>query len=940
MRKQLLLILLLTFAPVYLLTAFGQGIPFIRNYTPDDYHANNLNYDVENDENGNVFVANFEGLMYYDHANWRIIHLPGISRVTVTVRTSDNTMWIGGYNYFGRVQKKENGEIYLQRIGKPDLFQGEVSEIFERDGKVRFIVNDGNIYQVEGDDAKVWKAVDSKSLKIGMLDVVDVDAVIRGDKEVVRTDVLIEEPLGNDGTAIAKKGVGVVIRNNKGEDLYTISDENGICSNEIVYLSYDNRGKLWAATAKGVFSVQVPSAFSRFTAHEGLIGTVLSIEKFGGKIYAGTDEGLFRQEGMRFVRVSGINHACWDLKKNGQDMFAATANGIYRLSSGGGISQLSNTSSMSLQEDGDQIYSGEIDGAYLYSLNSPIRKKICHSENIRKIIKDAQGTIWLQSLYGQVWYKKANDQSFSLYVTDKKETMSTIVMTDGKVEVISAESTKPFPYPLYSFYDDKGITWLTNNEGKALYRWKDGKQLNDIIQFLAPIQEIVIRSIYIDQDVIWIGTETGLVIINTQAKDAIQNTKSTLRIRSITLDGDSVLWGGFGEMPEMLAELTHNEKSLNFTFSLDNIPIAGQTLYRYRLNDGSWSAWSPSTSANFANLSHGNYTFSVQAKDITNNITDITSIQFKINPPFYLRWYMNLLYILLMVAFAFILFRLRLRRLEKEKIRLEKIVQDRTAQVVRLEKMATAGKLTQGLIDRILNPLNYINHFAKLSEGLVKDVKANVEDEQEHMDEENYEDTMDVLNMLSGNLEKVGEHGQNTTRTLKAMEEMLKDRTGGVVDTDIAAILRQDQEMTENYYAKEIAEHQIRLRFDIPNQEIPVRANPDQLSKTFMSFVSNSIYALIKKKQRTDYSPELTTTVSIDGNTIRIVFHDNGIGIEQTIIDKIYDPFFTTKTTGEAAGVGLYLSHEIIQNYGGNISVNSVKDEFCEFIITLPVLKK
>ena len=107
-----------------------------------------------------------------------------------------------------------------------------------------------------------------------------------------------------------------------------------------------------------------------------------------------------------------------------------------------------------------------------------------------------------------------------------------------------------------------------------------------------------------------------------------------------------------------------------------------------------------------------------------------------------------------------------------------------------------------------------------------------------------------------------------------------------------------------------------------------------------MSFLGNSIYALVKKKQRADYQPELITTVSTHGDTIRIVFHDNGIGIESTIINKIFDPFFTTKTTSEAAGVGLYLTHEIIQNYRGDISVNSVKDEFCEFTITLPVLKK
>jgi len=73
---------------------------------------------------------------------------------------------------------------------------------------------------------------------------------------------------------------------------------------------------------------------------------------------------------------------------------------------------------------------------------------------------------------------------------------------------------------------------------------------------------------------------------------------------------------------------------------------------------------------------------------------------------------------------------------------------------------------------------------------------------------------------------------------------------------------------------------------------------------------------------------------------VELTVHDNGVGIEQTILDKIFDPFFTTKTTGEASGVGLYLSHEIIQNHGGNIRVESVKDEFAEFVIEIPLLKQ
>ena len=321
-------------------------------------------------------------------------------------------------------------------------------------------------------------------------------------------------------------------------------------------------------------------------------------------------------------------------------------------------------------------------------------------------------------------------------------------------------------------------------------------------------------------------------------------------------------------------------------------------------------------------------------------------MRFRIIPPFYLRWYMNIFYLLLMLALAYALFRLRLRRLEKEKVRLEMIVRDRSAEVVRLEKMATAGKLTQGLIDRILNPLNYINNFAKLSEGLVRDVMANVEEEKEHIDEDNYEDTVEVLDMITGNLQKVGEHGQNTTRILKAMEEMLKDRSGGIVDMDLMAVIRQDKEILHEYYKQEIAQYGIRTYFNDSNEQLPISGNAEQLSKTIMSLLGNAVYAVVRKAQKLHnsetgeaYVPEISLHVERKNKTIKLSVRDNGIGIEEGIIGKIFDPFFTTKTTAEASGVGLYLSREIVQSHGGDIQVNSLKNEYTEFIITLPVRK-
>jgi signal transduction histidine kinase len=206
------------------------------------------------------------------------------------------------------------------------------------------------------------------------------------------------------------------------------------------------------------------------------------------------------------------------------------------------------------------------------------------------------------------------------------------------------------------------------------------------------------------------------------------------------------------------------------------------------------------------------------------------------------------------------------------------------------------------------------------------------------MDPDNYEDTVDVLGMLRSNLQKVSEHGQNTTRTLEAMEGMLKDRSGGIVPMNLTPVLHQDEEMLRNYFAGDIAKYGVQIAFEYP-EEISMNGNAELLSMTLMSMLGNAFYAVVKRRQRDDFQAEVSLKANIEGDKVVISIRDNGIGIEDTIIDKIFDPFFTTKTTGEAAGVGLYLSREIIQNHGGDIYVKSEKNVYSEFTIILPTLK-
>ena len=312
------------------------------------------------------------------------------------------------------------------------------------------------------------------------------------------------------------------------------------------------------------------------------------------------------------------------------------------------------------------------------------------------------------------------------------------------------------------------------------------------------------------------------------------------------------------------------------------------------------------------------------------------------------------------------LLRFRTHRLMKEKMRLEDIVEQRTSQIrlqkeeieeksksleqalddlgkaqdslIRQEKMATVGQLTKGLIDRILNPLNYINNFSHLTQGLVKDIEQNLNDEKENIDEEVYEDTEDVLSMVNMNLSKIESHGVNVTRILKAMEEVLKDRSTVLQPIDLMMCCRKNFEMLNTYYAQDIKDSHIRTEFNEQLEFVAVNANAEQLSKTVMSLLANSVYAVKKKFNQNPYDAVIRLSVDlIEGKQVCIHVYDNGIGIEDTIIERIFDPFFTTKTTGEAAGVGLFLSREIILNHNGAITVHSQKNEYTEFVISLPL---
>ena len=867
--------------------AAAQGLPLIRNFTVAEYGGHNRCYDIETDEDGTVYVANFEGLLYYDRVRWRIIYTPDISRVTVVYRDSKNTVWVGGFNFFARLQRRGNGELLMQQIGK-GVFEGEVMEIFEDAGTLQFIASDNKIYQVKGGKGEelptvsLYKRINA-NFKPGIeSEIVSLEAVKSNAGNPVLDNITQKEQLDGGLQVMVKKNSGLIVADNLGRELYTITEDDGLCSNQVSYIAYDHHGLLWGATVHGIFAIEIPSVYSYILNKDGLSGEIHSITAFDGKIYAGGTNGLYCISARKLHRIPDITNICWTLCHQNGYLLAATSSGIFRIASNGSVSRITDNSTTAMLVDDDKVYAGEPDGVWLYQSDFRQRTKVSSLQLVMNIQKYAKGSVFLQNVHGK---------------------------TEGRNPGKTKEPVAELPGYL-----------------------------------MKPLSGIEIKAQYQYNNQLWIGGDEVLAVIETDKMQLARLSDCrSLRFRTITMGSDSVLWGGYGTMPKTLPKLDSDERNLHFYYALDYTPLSGKTQYRYRLNNSQWSTWTEKQDVEFLNLPSGSYNLSVQARLANGELSDVTSIEFSIAYPLLMRWYMYLIYVVILAYIVWLLFRYRLKRLQRDKIKLEQIVEERTAdlrnaqhELIRQEKMASVGKLTEGLIDRILNPMNYIINFSKMSNDLLRDLKENIDNNKEHIDTDDYEDTLDVLDMLTENLQNVDKYGQNTTRTLKAMEEMLKDRTGGYVDMDLLPVLRQDEKMLANYYAKEIEQYHIHISFYLPDGAMPLHGNPDMLSKTMMSLLGNAVYAVVKKAQKQQqYNPEISLTATVTDGQYILKVRDNGVGIEEKILGKIFDPFFTTKTTEEAAGVGLYLSREIIQNHGGDMSAVSTKDEFTEFTITL-----
>jgi signal transduction histidine kinase/ligand-binding sensor domain-containing protein len=409
--------------------------------------------------------------------------------------------------------------------------------------------------------------------------------------------------------------------------------------------------------------------------------------------------------------------------------------------------------------------------------------------------------------------------------------------------------------------------------------------------------------------------------------------------------------------------LPYYENYISFHFTSSNREDRENTRYRYILEgiDKNWSAVIERPySEHYRDLPTGQYIFRVASSGPGGIWSSPGSFTFTINPPWWKTWWAYLSYLILIAGALWAFIRYRSRMLIMEKHALEHKVNLRTAEVVKQkeeiavqrdnlehtlvelknaqsqliqsEKMASLGELTAGVAHEIQNPLNFVNNFSEVNLELL--------DEMTHeMESGNTDAALQAANDIRNNLEKVVHHGKRADAIVKGMLQHSRSSTGQMERTDINAL--SDEYLRLSYHglrAKDKAFNAV-MKTNFDPQAGMANIIPQDISRVLLNLYNNAFYSVSEKKKTAapDYTPTVSVSTKKQGNKLEIKVRDNGIGISSKVVDKIFQPFFTTKPTGEGTGLGLSLSYDIVtKQHEGLLKVDTREGEYSEFTIILP----
>jgi signal transduction histidine kinase/ligand-binding sensor domain-containing protein len=422
-----------------------------------------------------------------------------------------------------------------------------------------------------------------------------------------------------------------------------------------------------------------------------------------------------------------------------------------------------------------------------------------------------------------------------------------------------------------------------------------------------------------------------------------------------------------------MLELPFNQNRIHFYYIGLHYDNPAQNQYAYKLDgyDKDWIQAGSTRNVTYTNLSPGTYTFHVIAANsdgVWNTVGD--SVTIIIHTSLWMRWWAWLIYIILFAAAIYAFIAYRSRHLIQANLLLEEKINKRTQQLseanhelseqqeeiitqrdrlaetvnelktaqqqlIQSEKLASLGELTAGIAHEIQNPLNFVNNFSEVNTELLDEM-------QEEIEKGNYDEVKAIAEDIKGNQLKINHHGKRADAIVKNMLEHSRNNSGEKQPTNINTLA--DEYLRLSYHGLRAKDKtfnaELITNFD---ENLPKLAIiPQDIGRVLLNLFNNAFYAVQQKQKLAvpDYKPTITLSTfasPLNSGGWAVSVKDNGTGIPDDVKEKILQPFFTTKPTGEGTGLGLSLSYDIVvKGHGGKLEVNTKEGEFTEFIIYMP----
>ena len=813
------------------------------------------------------------------------------------IEDSEGQIWIPAMeNGINRYDPKSNKTtLYMGSHGFPD--KSAWCTFISRDGTLWIATQENNLYHVDPFRRELAGIINNKA------------AILPGPYTGVKS--FLDDRKGNIWVGTSSglwqyDGKLTLIRRYS----ESTSGSSVIFNGNVQSLFQNQDDTLWIGTNKGVAILNlITKQFSKF--HLGLPfddAPVFSMtQDKGGTKWFGTNVGLVNynaRDGLVTRYQNNLKDSTTIGKQGVMTILADASGALWAGTWTGGINRLERSSGhfkhylpnnliFALFQDSEgALWAGSNDGLFQYDKKGDVFSRFfsqqsgLRREHTGSIIEDRDKNLWVLKMPGILKINTARDETFIYW---------------------NSYGVTPIRTNFSAIYQDSKGRILTGNDTDfcAFYP--------EVLEADAPRFRIIVSDLSVNS-------------LTTRREKDSPLSKPIEEAETISLKFD--------------------ENSFSFTFGSDDYRLPESIRYYTMLeNYNDWREVTSDKSVYYFDVPPGNYVFRIRAYNLEGTQVE-RAIAIHVFPPWYKTWWAYSTYGFFLMGFGYAGYRFQRQRIiakERQKAQLTELAHAKEiekayhdlratqAQLIQSEKMASLGELTAGIAHEIQNPLNFVNNFSEVSNELLDEMKT-------ELDKGDTAEAKAIANDVKQNLEKILHHGKRAEAIVKGMLQHSRTSSGQREFTDINALCDE--------YLR-LAYHGLRAKDKSFNAKFLTELNPDvpklnvvqqDLGRVILNLINNAFYAVNEKKllNVVGYEPTVTVGTKINGKKVEVRVTDNGNGIPQKVLDKIFQPFFTTKPTGQGTGLGLSLSYDIVKAHGGELRVETKQGEGAEFIVTLP----